>query len=393
VNNPTNQKRKGMLWLGLFAALAASGLLVILVSRRNPEAGSPPPPSRDLVQTKRDSTKPEDSVQPMKHTRREYTAIRTIELTPVTVQATDTTTGERGYEMPFLSTNRIPISTPETETDPVKLRVLLNSGTPSIEIKALRQLVQNGSEEAIAAALGKMLTLSVSTPSYDRYLAAFADCRSAAVTTWLTAFLGRTTTEEVRQRVLAILAAWHGPEVIESLAAQLTKTADLMHAEDCMSTLAKASNPAQAASLKVLLEAKESPEIQAMAACGLASVGNAEACAVLVENGSSAEAIAAACRDALATVDSSYGQEVLIQAAVNQEVPSAVRCSAVQALANQQSQRVQTVLINLGQATIDTALQTAISQALQLQSTKPSGTPPQFGGPAGNAGVNGEIWF
>jgi len=380
------------MWPGLIAALAAISLLALLVSHRSPEAGLPPP-SQERVQTTGDSAKSKDSVPPVKRASREYTALRTIVPTPVAVQATDPTTGERGYEMPFLSTNRVPTSTPKTETDPVKLRVLLNSGTPSIEIEALRQLVQNGSEEAIAAALGKMLTLSVTSPSYNRYLAAFANCRSAAVAMWLTDFLGRTQIEEVRQQVLAILAALRGPEVIESLAAQLEKTADLMHAEDCAITLAKASNPAQATSLKVLLDAKESPEIQAIAAYGLASVGNAEACAVLVEKASSAEAIAVACRDALATVDSSYGQEALIQAAVNLEVPSAVRCSAVQALANQQSQRVQTVLINLGQATSDASLQETIYQALQIQSAKQNGTPPQLGSTAGNAGINGEIWF
>ena len=343
----------------------------------------------------------------------------------VAVQNIQPDAGKCGYEMPFPETAGVSVNTPTTEADPAKLctaladalasgkvrdvsalraklldlgpaavpsvSALLNAGTPSTEVEAVRLLVQIGSQEALAAALGKMLTLSATGSAYNRYLAAFADCRSAPVAAWLTDFLGRAQTAEVRQRVLAILAALRGPEVVRSLAAQLAKPADQMHADDCAGTLATASDPTQTGALRDLLEAGESPEMQALAAYGLASVGNHEACAALMEKGSSAEAIAPQCRDALANVDSSYGQETLIQAAVSPAVPSAVRCSAVQALSNQQGQRVQTVLANLGQATSDPALQTAICQA--LQSAEQSGTPPQSGGTAGNAGIDGEVWF
>ncbi|MEI7436618.1 MAG: hypothetical protein WCL16_07420 [bacterium] len=258
------------------------------------------------------------------------------------------------------------------------------------EVEALRLLVQIGSQVALEAALGKMLTLAESSPGYGGFLAVFADCRSKEFAALLTNMLGAQKTDRARRRVFAILAAMNGTEVIESLAAQLVNPSDQLHAQDCADMLATARDPGQVAALADLLESGKTPKIQALAACGLASVGNQAACAALVKNGSASDAIAAVCRDALATVGSSYGQEALIKAAVTPAVPSAVRCAAVQALAGQPGQRVEAVLVNLGQATADPALQAVIAQALpSVVTSVPS---PESLSMAGVVGMNGEMF-
>jgi aminopeptidase N len=268
---------------------------------------------------------------------------------------------------------------------------LLHSGDQESEIEAVRMLTQIGGGDALAAALGKLLTVPEDSPDCNKFINAFADCHSAAVADWLSGVLGQAKTEELRQRVLTILAALRGPEVIDSLAASLASPTDAMQAKDCAELLAKSSDPEQAAVLRDLLATGKTTAVQTAAARGLASVGSGAACDALIEAGSSTEPVAKVCLDALATVNSSYGQEALIQAAVNPSVPSAVRYAAVQALATQPGQRTQTVLINLAQADSDPALQAVISQT--LQTIEQSGTPPPSGSALGNAAISGEIWF
>jgi hypothetical protein len=394
-----NIKREVVAGLGLFAALAAGGLLV----NRHSRGADTPAPAPEPVQTAQGSS----AAQPVKGVSHDHAALQPAEPVQDQIKTMKPVAEESGYEMPFADTNQVPVNTTATQTDPEKLRaaladavaagnvreiaVLLHSGNPATEIEAVRLLARTGGGDALAAALGKVLSVPADSPDYDKFINAFADCRSAAVAEWLTGFLGQTKTEDVRQRVLTLLAALNGPEVINSLAASLASPIDSMHAKDCAELLAQASDPEQAAVLRNLLEMGKTTEIQTSAARGLARVGSGAACAALVETGSSTDDIAAACRDALATVNSSYGQEALIQAAVSPDVPSAVRCAAVQALSNQQGQRIQTVLANLGQATGDPVLQTTIEQALQTAGS--SGTPPSSGSPAGIAGIDGEIWF
>jgi hypothetical protein len=392
-------KRATVLWLGLFTALAAGGFLM---SRRSREADTPAPKPVQVQAVQSCA-----AAQPAKRVNMEHPASQPAKTVPDEILITPPVPEESGYEIPFSSTNKISANTSSTETDPAKLdaalmaaaadgnvrdiAALLHSGNPASEIEAIRILARIGSGEALAAALGKLLTVPTDSPDYNKFIGAFADCHSTAIAEWLTATLGQAKTEDVRQRVLTILAALRGPEVVDSLAASLASPMDAMHAKDCAELLAKVSDPEQAALLRALLETGKSTAIQTSAACGLASVGSGEACEALIKTGSSTESIASACRDALATVDSSYGQAALILAAVSPSVPSAVRCAAVQALSNQPGQRVQTVLVNLSQATSDSALQTAIGQALQTAGQ--SGTPPQSGSPAGIAGIDGELWF
>jgi len=403
VNTRRHIKREAVLWLGLVTALAASGLLV---SRRIRSADLPSPEPHQ-AQVAQNRTEPESSAQPLKSINDLPAAFQLTEPIPEEMQTMDPDLEGFGYEIPFLNTNPIPLTTIATRIDPEKLSAaltdaaangdvralaaLLHSGNPAGEIEAVRILARIGGGEALAAALGKVLTVPTDNPDYNKFINAFADCHSAAVAGWLTESLGQTKVEDVRQRILTILAALRGPEVVDSLAASLASSTDETHAKDCAELLAKSSDPGQAAVLRALLETSESTDIQTSAARGLAHVGSSDACATLIEASSSDETIATACRDALATVKSSYGQEALIQAAVNPSVPSAVRCAAVQALSTQPGQRTQTVLINLAQATSDPVLLTAISQT--LQTLEQSGTPPQPGSTLGDAGINGEIWF
>ena len=169
----------------------------------------------------------------------------------------------------------------------------------------------------------------------------------------------------------------------------LAKPADQRHANDCAELLAKASDPAQAAVLRNLAETGKSTEIQNSATRGLASVGSSEACAALVELGSSEKPAAKAARDALAKVDSTYGQAELFEAVVNPATPPPVLIAILHALQNQPGQRTQIVLENL--VTSDPAVQTAIDQT--LQTIKQSGTPPPSGSTASTAGISGEIGF
>jgi aminopeptidase N len=397
VNSKRNIKREVILWLGLFAALIAGG---VLMSHKDRETDLPKP-----VQAARNGAVPEAFVQSVKNTNRMPTARQLAEPAPEKIRTMNSSPEEAGYESPFSGTNQAPEKTSATQADPTKLRAaltaaaasgnvrdlaaLLHSGDSTSEIEAVRLLAQIGGGEALAAALGKVLTVPADSPDYNKFISAFADCHSAAVADWLTGFLGQTQTDDVRQRLLTVLAALHGPEVVDSLASGLVSPVDAMHAKDCAELLAKASDPGQAALLRDLLETGKSADTQTAAARGLASIGSGEACAALIEAGSSDKNVAAACRDALASVKSSYGQEALIQAVVNPNIPTDVRIAAAEALSNQPGQRTQTVLANL--ATSEPVLQAAIKQT--LQTIKQSGTPPQSRSALGNAGIDGELWF
>jgi hypothetical protein len=397
VNTRQNIKPVTVLGLGLITALVAGGLLV---NRRSRATHTPAP---DQVQ----AAGSRSAAQPAERASRELPSVQPAEPVQDVLRTLNPLSGESGYESPFSETNQVPAQTPSAKAGRAELRAalaaaaasgdvqelaaLLHSGDSYSEIEAVRLLARNGSGEALAAALGKLLTVPADGPEYNRFIEAFANCRSAAVAEWLADFLGRTQTEEVRQRVFAILAALNGPEVIDRLAAGLASPIDALHAKDCAELLARSSDPEQAAVLRDLLTAGETVEIQTSAARGLASVGSGAAVATLIETGASAEAVAAASRAALATVDSSYAQEALILAAVNPSLPPDVRYAVVQALSNQSGQRVQTVLANLGQSTGDPVLRAAIEQA--LQTAGPSGTPPPSGSPEGIAGLDGEIWF
>ncbi len=398
MNSRQNIKPKPVLWLGLSAALAVS---IFLVSNRNRETDSPAPVpvQAQAVQSTAGQALSAKTDHPES---RKPAAIPPEEFIPVILKPADAEAETRGYEMPFAGTNKVSGKTTAAELHEKltaaamdgnirDIAMFMNSGDPAGEIEAVRLLARIGGGEALAAALGKLLTVPADSPDYNKFINAFADCRSAAVAEWLTGFLGRTKTEDVRQRVIAILAALHGTEVVDCLAASLASPIDKMHAKDCAELLARASDPEQAAILRNLIETGKTTEIQTSAARGLAHVGSSAACTALLETASSTEDIAPVCRAALATVGSSYGQEVLIRAAVNPAVPSAVRIAAAEALANQPSQRTQTVLANLEQAAGDPVLQAAIHQT--LQTIEQSGTPPQSRGTAGIAGINGELWF
>jgi len=395
VNSRLNIKHEVVLGSGLFAALIAGGLLV---SCRNRETNTPAPKNESTVQSR-------SIEQPAQRTNQKRPASQPANAAPDMMRMINPAINESGYEAPFSSTNTVSLNTPST--DPAQLRealaaavasrnirniaVLLNSGNPAGEIEAVRALTQIGGGEALASALGKILTISPDSPDYKKFINAFANCRSAAVAEWLTGFLGQTQTDDVRQRLLTILAALRGPEVVDSLAAGLVSPVDAMHAEDCATLLSEFSDPEQAAVLSDLLATGKTTALQTAAARGLASVGSGEACSTLIEAGSSTDATALACRDALASVKSSYGQEVLLLAAGNPSVPAAVRCAAIQALETQPGQRTQIVLVNLAQTTSDPVLQAVINQT--LQTIEQSGTPPPSGSALGNAAESGEIWF
>lgn len=399
MNPPRNSKWKIVLWLGLFAALTANGLLAL---RRNRGTDSPAPATAQAKAVSGEAG-PAPVAPAEQSASRESTDVRQETLIPVNLnKPADAEAETSGYEMPFAGTNKVPEKTTAMELrekltvaaadgNVRDIALLLNSGDPASEIEAVRLLARIGSGEALAAALGKLMTVPADSPDYKNFINAFASCRSAAVAEWLTGFLGQTQTEDVRQRVLTILASLRGPEVIGSLAAGLASPIDQMHAKDCAELLARSSDPEQAAVLRNLMETGKTDEIQTSAARGLAHVGSRAACEALVEAGSSAEDYAEVCRAALATVGSSYGQEALIRAAGNPANPSRVRIAAAQALANQPGERTKTVLGNLANDPGDPALQAAVKK--NLQAIEQSGTPPQSRGTAGLAGINGELWF
>jgi len=232
------------------------------------------------------------------------------------------------------------------------------------EVEAFRSLVQRGDDASLAAALEKLITWPSDDPCFKACLAVFADCRSPVVATWLTDLLGRTQSADTRERVLAILAALKGQAVVGSLAAGLRAPADATHAEDCAMALAGSASPSCIPALKELLESSDAEDnVRLQAANGLANVGNAEACSILLRASSSARN-AELCREAIAGVQSSYGQETLIAAAVDRSLPAETRSAAVAALAHQNSPRVRTVLRNLSSDASTPSLQMEISNAL-----------------------------
>ncbi len=121
-----------MLWVGLFTALATSGLLVFLLIRKTPEAGSTTLlPER--TQTARHAAGLGSLIQSVKRVSRRHTVSRSVKAMPGAVRLSYPYSGKYGYEIPFTITKSVPINTPKTETDPVKLYALLNADIPSTE--------------------------------------------------------------------------------------------------------------------------------------------------------------------------------------------------------------------------------------------------------------------
>lgn len=268
---------------------------------------------------------------------------------------------------------------------------LVNSGNPSVEIEAVRLLVQIGGAQACAVALGRVLTLSKDNVRYPDYLAAFSDCRETGVAEWLVNFLRESPSEDVRSRVKTILSSMRGPEVTSSLAAEIGSLDDPAHADECGGIVMLSSHPSQVEELRALLADENSQQKQVVAILALANVGDSASCQILAERSRIPDAMGEKCCAALATVTSAYGQETLLDLATNPGCPAETRCSAVRALGQQQNERVRTVLANLGETTTDCSFRQAICQA--LESGKESGTPPQSGSAARNAGTTGESWL
>jgi hypothetical protein len=205
-----------------------------------------------------------------------------------------------------------------------------------------------------------VLTLAADDPRMNDYLAAYADVRSAEVADWLVNTLGKTESAEMRTRILTVLPAMYGPEVVQRLVAHLEAPADDLHAADC--------------------------------ARSLAALGTADTCRYLVAQASGTGPSAALCREALAGIKSPYAQESLLEAVSDESLPADVRCAAIAAVAKQPSQRVQTVLVNLERATAVPQVRAAAGQAAQqvAEALKPdAATAAAQNGP----GARGELWF
>jgi hypothetical protein len=200
VNTQRHINWKAVLGLGLFAALAIGGLLM---SRHTRKEDSPAPTQQQVKAGQSiANAKPVQPVTP------ERPAPQPAAPTPDELRIMSPVLNESGYEAPFSSTNQAPGNT--SQTDPEKLRAaladavaagnvrdlaaLLHSGDPASEIEAVRMLTQIGGGDALAAALGKLLTVPEDDPNYNKFINAFAACHSSAVADWLTGTLGQAKT-------------------------------------------------------------------------------------------------------------------------------------------------------------------------------------------------------
>jgi hypothetical protein len=251
------------------------------------------------------------------------------------------------------------------ETEPEDPGTPTSSGAVARETEALRKKVQSGDARSVAEALGLVLTVRTSDPALGQYLAAFRDVRSPAVAEWLIGFLARTEDEEFRSRAKRMLASLKGPEAVEILFKVIAEARTEREVTDCVAAILEApSDPSRTPALQHVLEIGESQDLRVVAAYGLAGVGNDEACSVLLEGISLGGPEADLYLGALATVQSSYGQERLIAAAIDSSLPSATRGAAVRALAMKSGPTVRTALENVAGGVIDQALREEIARAL-----------------------------
>ena len=224
---------------------------------------------------------------------------------------------------------------------------LVNCGVPKVEVEALRLLTQIGSEKGLAVAVGKMLTVDLGSPHIAEYLGVFSSCRDGATADWLVDFLGRTELANVRERVLVLLSVLRGESAVRSLADYFEKASDDLHAEDCLLSLAERNDSSHVEMLGDLLLNSVNSDVRDAATVGLAGVGNAEACGILISEASDGGANAGRCVETISWISSSYGQETLLNAVSDGSLPGEVRRAAATALSGQNSTRVYVALRNV----------------------------------------------
>lgn len=242
---------------------------------------------------------------------------------------------------------------------------LLASGIATVEIDAVRLLVQIGGSEALAPALGRVLTVPRDSPAYCLYLSAFADSHSPAVATWLTETLGKVQYAATRHRLLDLLSAMRGPEVVAALEQSALNPADDLHAQDAVGEIAARIDPAETAILAGLLDSQVT-SVREAAAYGLANIGSSQSCQVL--SGYAADDPVSA--DALAAVSSSYAQDTLLTLATDSALHPTIRTSAILALTAQSGYRVETVLANASVQEQNTEVAAAFQTALNTINKK-----------------------
>jgi len=194
----------------------------------------------------------------------------------------------------------------------------------------------------------------------------------------------------VRQRVLAILRAVKGGDVVASLALQRGEASDDLHAEDCAATLAQCNDPSHVGMLEDIFLNAHEHDIRQIAAIGLAHVGNREACEFLISGASGDGKNAEYCLESIPLIRSSYGQETLLNAACDRSLPDDVRGVVVAALSNHRSSRVRTVLQNLANDETSIEIQSDIDESLQVLAAHSSGNSGTATGPGEK---KDETWF
>lgn len=264
---------------------------------------------------------------------------------------------------------------------------LLHCGDSRAEIEAVRLLVQLGDGEALALALGRVLTVPRDAAAYGLFLAAFADNGSPGVAQWLTDTLGTTQSADTRERMLDLLYAMRGPAAVAALERAALDPSDDMHAQDAVDAITLRHDPADTESLSALL-ASEHPGISEAAAYGLAGVGSGVACDTLADAAEGGRG--RTYRPALASITSSYAQETLLALATDRDRSVTVRTAAIESLSTQSGQRVQTVLENAVQQEqsqeVAAQMETVLANLNNSQSVGTYDSP-------GTEGVREELWY
>ena len=225
------------------------------------------------------------------------------------------------------------------------LKPLIRCGNVVVEIEGIRLLSQIGGEDALVHAFARVLVVPRDDPAYGLYLAAFADNRSPVIAEWLAGTLGKTQSADARGRILDLIAVMHGPVTVEAIANAATSPADDLHRKDALEGLATRQDPSETQALAGLLDRQDQAS-RVAAASGLASVGTSDACLILADRVAQDSEVSPVCAIALATVDSSYGQETLLSLATDQTRHVNVRMSALQALETHTGTRVRGTLEN-----------------------------------------------
>jgi len=242
-----------------------------------------------------------------------------------------------------------------------ELMSLLDSEDRRLGSTAFSILGRIGTAKALVALIGKILSTTDS-----RYAAEmekqFAGIQTPAVTDTLLRLLKETDQPAFKAKISSLLSSMEGAYIVSALNNAIAVTVSLPDKLELISILARLNKASNIPQLKEILALQKDITVQEAASVALANIGNAEACKVLA-GFSDDPRIGSSCRSWLATVNSPYGQQALLDILKSDATPE-VRASAAAALGNYISSDLLMNLQNFVTSEPDKQVQNTIQQSI-----------------------------